>query len=72
MEGTTLIKGWNFTPLLKETERERKERKRERERERGRRAREIERPRNPRTTPTKATINISSAKLGVVRISPFS
>ena len=30
------------------------------------------RPRNPRTTPTKSTINISSAKLGVVRVLPFS
>ena len=29
-------------------------------------------PRNPRTTPTKSTINIASAKLGVVRILPFS
>ena len=29
------------------------------------------RPRNPRTTPTKSTINIASAKLGVVRILPF-
>ena len=30
------------------------------------------RPRNPRTTPTKLTINIASAKLGVVRILRFS
>ena len=29
-------------------------------------------PRNPRTTPTKLTINIASAKLGVVRILRFS
>ena len=29
-------------------------------------------PRNPRTIPTKSTINIASAKLGVVRILPFS
>ena len=29
-------------------------------------------PRNPRTTPTKSMINIASAKLGVVRILPFS
>ena len=31
----------------------------------------IVRLRNPRTTPTKSTINIASAKLGVVRILPF-
>ena len=30
------------------------------------------RPQNPRTTPTKLTINIASAKQGVVRILPFS
>ena len=30
------------------------------------------RPQNPRTTPTKSTINIASGKLGVVRILPFS
>ena len=30
------------------------------------------RPQNPRTTPTKSAINIVSAKLGVVRILPFS
>ena len=29
-------------------------------------------PRNPRTTPTKSTINIVSARLGVVHILPFS
>ena len=29
-------------------------------------------PRNPRTTPTKSTINIASAKLGMVRNLPFS
>ena len=30
------------------------------------------RPRNPRTTPTKSTVNFASAKLGVVHILPFS